>query len=298
MTRMIVSKHKVGKESPYDSILGNFRNDLNVLKELNNKLADSVENMRKESLRVVKEKVRSLDAEAQEELAEFVAGLKTPLPKNKKVVLEGKPAEIFWELTNEGFLVPNRFLMFIRDMGLVYLIAQYENFLRHTLEVTFSEKPEILSTCKKSVTFEQLMKFESLDSVKEEIIGKEASEVTNQDVEEINDYFQNKLNINISECDEWEKFKERFCRRNVLIHNSGMPNEHYRKKTGYTGKNERLTVNKEYLDESIVMFENMASKLARDLKRKFKTHSPHKQKSYVGSRKQRSKTPMPMSSET
>jgi predicted nucleotidyltransferase len=52
-----------------------------------------------------------------------------------------------------------------------------------------------------------------------------------------------------------------------------MPNEQYRKKTGYTGKNERLTVNKEYLDESIVMFENMANNIAKNLGKKFRIQS-------------------------
>jgi hypothetical protein len=65
-----------------------------------------------------------------------------------------------------------------------------------------------------------------------------------------------------------KKFKERFYRRNILTHNSGIPNELYRKKTGSTQK-ERLTVSKEYLDESIVIFENTATKLAKKLKEKF-----------------------------
>ena len=38
------------------------------------------------------------------------------------------------------------------------------------------------------------------------------------------------MNIAISEYVDWENFKERFYRRNILIHNSGMPNAQYRKK--------------------------------------------------------------------
>jgi hypothetical protein len=121
------------------------------------------------------------------------------------------------------------------------------------------------------VTLEELMKLKSLDSAKEEIIGKVAIEITNKDIEEIKEDFQDKLKINISEYSEWEKFKERFYRRNVLIHNSGLPNDRYRKKTNYKGKNERLTVSENYLDESIVMFYEMAGKLTEDLKNKFKT---------------------------
>ena len=113
------------------------------------------------------------------------------------------------------------------------------------------------------------MKFENLDSVKDAIIGKKASEIVNKDIEEIQGYFQNKLNINFKEYCEWKRFKERFFRRNILIHNSGMPNDLYRKRTGSKQK-ERLTVSKEYLDESISIFEEVASKLTKNLKEKFK----------------------------
>jgi hypothetical protein len=121
------------------------------------------------------------------------------------VAVSDRLGGIFWEITYDSFIISSRFLMFIRDMGLVYLIAEYENFVHNTLEVTFSVKPEILSTSKKSVTFEELMKFENLESVKDEIIGKEACEICNKDIEEIQDYFQNRLNINIKENGEWEK---------------------------------------------------------------------------------------------
>jgi len=50
-----------------------------------------------------------------------------------------------------------------------------------------------------------------------------------------------------------------------------MPNAVCRKKTNSTAKNSRLTVSREYLDESMLMFENMASRLAENLKNKFKT---------------------------
>jgi hypothetical protein len=49
-----------------------------------------------------------------------------------------------------------------------------------------------------------------------------------------------------------------------------MPNALYRKKTGSTQK-KRLNVSKEYLDESIILFEDMAVKLSKNLKNKFKS---------------------------
>ena len=54
----------------------------------------------------------------------------------------------------------------------------------------------------------------------------------------------------------------------MLIHNLGIPNALYRRKTGLTNEKEQLMVSKEYLDESIMMFEEVASKLTNDLKEK------------------------------
>ena len=254
----------------YGGILREFRNELDILRELNHRLADSIESMRQDTLKSINEKIKSLDKEAKREFDESVALINSEVPMKKMVSIKGKPAEILWEIYHESSLIPNRFLMFIRDTGLIYLIAQYENFLRNVLELTFSKQPKIISTCKKSITFEELVKFENLDAVKEEILSKEESEITNQDIQDIAEYFQTKLNINMSEFSEWKKFKERFYRRNVLIHNSGIPNALYRKKTGLTNEKKQLMVSKEYLDESIMMFEEVASKLTNDLKEKVK----------------------------
>lgn len=49
-----------------------------------------------------------------------------------------------------------------------------------------------------------------------------------------------------------------------------VPIDLYRKRTGCKQK-ERLTVSKEYLGESIWIFEEMASKLTKDLKEKCKS---------------------------
>jgi len=43
MSEVSVSKNRVGKRKTYDFIFSNFRDDLAVLKELNHKLADSIQ---------------------------------------------------------------------------------------------------------------------------------------------------------------------------------------------------------------------------------------------------------------
>ena len=281
MTIDRTSKYEIRKSNPYDSALYNFQNDLKILKELNHKLADSIDMMKADAVKDIKSKISKLDKETKNELSEILKKVYSAARKKAahptdtfdiKITLTTateKSAKALSEIVTESFLIPNELLRFIRDMGLVYLVAEYEHFLRKTISATFTKKPEILSTCKKSLTFEKLIKFESLDAAIEELIEKEASEITNKDVEEIKKYFQENMNIAISEYVDWENFKERFYRRNILIHNSGMPNVLYRMKTGSTQK-KRLNVSKEYLDESLTLFEDMAVKLSKNLKKKIK----------------------------
>jgi hypothetical protein len=71
-------------------------------------------------------------------------------------------------------------------------------------------------------------------------------------------YIEQKFSMEIFHFEEWTKFKERFYRRNILVHNSGMVNRYYRLKTGYRGKCRQMVVSKQYLDESIDLFGKVA----------------------------------------
>ena len=130
-----------------------------------------------------------------------------------------------------------------------------------------------------------------MDEVREGIIEKEIL-VVNEDIEDIRKYVQKRFGIEISEFVEdserirqflkmrfgmemskvfnWNEFKERFYRRNFLIHNSGMPNKLYRQKTGYNGENERLTVSMKYLIESISLFSQISMNIGLAFEEKLK----------------------------
>lgn len=149
----------------------------------------------------------------------------------------------------------------IGDMSLVYLVAVFENFLKRILVDSFSKKPEALITCQKSLNYEDILKLNDLNEIKESIIEKETAAIVNEDIGEISKYFKQRFSLDISSFPQWTEFKERFYRRNVIVHNSGKPNERYRLKTGYKGKTRRLRVTKEYINESIVLFEAMAEQI-------------------------------------
>lgn len=163
----------------------------------------------------------------------------------------------------------------VRIMSLVFLVTVFKEYLQRVLTITFKKRPEALKSCQKNLSYEELVILNDISKVRETIIEKETA-IVNEDIEIIRGYIQKKFGLDISKIMtaevaqklgklssalfnvnkpyEWTNFKERFYRRNLIIHNSGIPNKVYRQKTGYDGDYEALRVSKEYLDESIALF--------------------------------------------
>lgn len=157
----------------------------------------------------------------------------------------------------------------IRDMSLVYIVAIFEDFLQKILRISFKRKPELLMTCQKNVTYEELLQYDDINNARDGIIEKEI-EIVNEDVEVVRQYINRKFNVDISRFVDWKEFKERFYRRNILVHNSGIPNKTYRLKTGCKDGSKRLTVSMDYLKTSIALFVEMSLRIGITLERKIK----------------------------
>jgi hypothetical protein len=162
-----------------------------------------------------------------------------------------------------------RFNAFIRNMSLVYLVALFENYLGKVLQTTMQNKPEILMTSQKSITFEELLKLSDIEDAKGQIIEKEIGAIVNEDLDKLAKYFDDKFNLKLAKNSNWSRFKERFYRRNIIVHNSGYPNKLYRQKTGYKGKNKKMDVSEVYLAQSIKLFDTWALGISAYLSRKF-----------------------------
>ena len=189
----------------------------------------------------------------------------------KRVRASPEMAKAFTDLL-DLFVFEGRSAMFIRDMSLVYLVAIYESFLQRILLTLFEKKPEAMTSGRKPATTEELISCRSVEEVRQLISDKEVRSVMCQDVESIRNYFRERFSVELSKFTDWKQFIERFYRRNIIVHNSGFTNETYRTKTGYKGKDKRMTVSQIYLDESIQLFEDAARRLSEHFQRKF-THA-------------------------
>jgi len=265
--KLTISPTRKFKGNPFDIPYNSFRNDLKILTNLNKILPQSFEEYLKSASEKRKKQIQKLEQEGKKELKRFISFLEESkdtegFRKRSITVKHKKVAEILAGQL-DLFMFSSRFNMFIREMSLVYLITEFEQYLGRILKIIFSNKPEIMKSSKKQVSYEELFSFEKLEDVKEKLIEREINSIINQDIDDINNYLRDRFGLDLSKSQDWEKFKECFYRRNIVIHNNCYPNEIYRRKTGYKGKDDRLSITKHYAFRSIKLFD-LYSKLIRD----------------------------------
>ena len=264
-------------KSPYFLAYYTLKFDLEMLEELNKRLPKSANQIIDETERYLDKRLKEVDKKTKTEFEELIQLFRKSLErkplKSEELISAIKSfserAQVLFIDHIQNLTFYYKFNQFIRDMSLVYLIAEIESFLQKTLEISFQKNPAILMTCQKSVTYEELLKFENINDARQQIIDKEILSIVNQDIEDINKYFEQRFKVEISRFVNWEKFKERFYRRNILVHNLGMPNRFYRLKTGYKGKDKRMNVSQKYLEESIKLFDKMTLKISEYFYNKF-----------------------------
>lgn len=271
----VLEREKI--KTPYRWSYLLLKSNLMMLAQLNRELPKSIRHMKEERKKVFRERVAKLKNKSGNQFDELVEFLESSLESGKASKGSGyvmPVTEKTGALVQEAFdavISPTLFNEFIRDMSLVYLVAEFESFLQDILRTTFQRRPEALASSEKSITIEELIKFKDIKNVRQRIMEKEIQSVVNQDLGFIEAYLERKFRLKLPEFDSWKKFKERFYRRNIIIHNSGKVNRLYRQKTGYKGKTKKMVVSQEYLEESILLFFTMSFNISAFFSSKFKS---------------------------
>lgn len=149
---------------------------------------------------------------------------------------------------------------FMRDMSLVYLVSQFEAMLQKFIGLVLNKHPTALSS-ERALTVDELKKCGGIKDAIGAVIEKEVTDVMQRDIDRIDDYLARKWGVRMSGHSKWSQFRESFYRRNIILHNSGMVNDVYRRKTHYKGKDVQLRVSYGYLEKSVSAFQEMAGML-------------------------------------
>lgn len=241
-----------------------FQSVLTLLESFNEIVPQSIKEYTKIAFKEQQREFEKLDEEGRKEYEKF--------NENLKKLIEGRISS--FEVSHNGVIesvakeletvkVSSRFPTFLGEMSLVYLVSMFEEFLKSTLRNIFMEKAESLKSMKKSISYEEIFDCKNMQELKDRVIDKEIDAIINEGIEEIEDYLKERFDLELGKNNDWKAFKERFYRRNIVIHNNAFPNEKYREKTGYDGEQVRLSIDREYLTKSIELF-RIYSKIIRD----------------------------------
>lgn len=143
----------------------------------------------------------------------------------------------------------NNYSSTIRNMVLSYLISKFEDLVAVYLKIVFMHKPEALYSKEKTLTYEEILKHDSVESLRVAIIYKEVDGVLRKSIEKIDEYLLTKFGFELSARPNWNKLTESIYRRNCIIHNDSLPNIDYMQKFRPESRLMLLDANEKYLDD-------------------------------------------------
>lgn len=113
---------------------------------------------------------------------------------------------------------------------LIYLVSQYDAFLGNLIKSIYVSKPELLNTSDKSLSYQQLVEFGSIDTALDFIIEKEVETVLRKSHSKQFEWMEQAYSIPLRKgLDCWPVFIESTERRNLFVHNDGIVNNQYLK---------------------------------------------------------------------
>lgn len=164
------------------------------------------------------------------------------------------------------------------------IFSEFDAFIGALLKILYSEKPELLKTISREITFENLSKYNSVEAIKQEMLEKQIDAFRRDSYVEQFAAMESKFDIKLREFNEWGEFVELSQRRNILVHNGGKVNDQYLKvceNQGFKFDNkplvgELLKPSVKYFNRAILVMSKVAFMLTHTLWRKLFPHEIEK----------------------
>ena len=116
----------------------------------------------------------------------------------------------------------------IPDVFLMGLISAYDLFLADLIRCIFVERPELLSSSERNISFKDLMEIGSVEAARERIIEKEVETVIRDSHVQQIEWLEKKLSMPLrKDLKIWPQFVEICERRNLISHTDGVVSSQY-----------------------------------------------------------------------
>lgn len=157
------------------------------------------------------------------------------------------------------------------------VFSEYDSFIGALLKAIYTRKPALFRGIKREISLNDLLEFESLEAVKQDVLEKEIESFRRESyVAQFSELERRFDFATLRDFPEWPKFVEMSQRRNLLTHNDGCVNEQYlkvcgREKFAFSGGpkiGDRLDLNPEYMRETLLTVSKVGFMLTHTLWRK------------------------------
>lgn len=110
----------------------------------------------------------------------------------------------------------------------VAFVSIYDAFIADIINGIYSLRPELLNTCEKEYSFVDIIKFDSIEEIKQHIIEKEVESVLRESHKKQFDWLSKKINLKLTEdLSNYGAFIEITERRNLFVHANGKVSRQY-----------------------------------------------------------------------
>jgi hypothetical protein len=108
------------------------------------------------------------------------------------------------------------------------LFSELDAFMGNLLTIIYTKQPALLKSIRREVSLTDLLQFESLDAVKQDMLDKEIDSFRRDSYIEQFSALENKFSFKtLRKFPEWSEFVEISQRRNLMTHNGGIVTEQY-----------------------------------------------------------------------
>jgi hypothetical protein len=136
----------------------------------------------------------------------------------------------------------------------VGLFSAFDAFTGELVNAMYQKKPELFHTITRSVTLGEILQFESVDALKQDLLEKEIEAFRRESYTEQFEAFGRRFDLKLTSFDRWSEFVEASQRRNLYTHADGKVSEQYLsvcEKAGYSFSKrpkvgEKLTLGPKY----------------------------------------------------
>ncbi len=198
-------------------------------------------------------------------------------------IRNGTPAEAGYagaEIVEAGYesdrIYRSRLPDLIERSLFVNLFSEFDYFFGILLRELYRRRPDLLASLSRQISFDELLKFESLESVKESVLDAEIESIRRESYVEQFSILQRKFGLPLTKFQEWPQFVESAQRRNLMVHCGGHVSEQYLQvceSAGYKFDTrpvigELLTLGHEYFSNTSSLVSRVAFMLTHTLWRK------------------------------